>query len=78
MPKILTEQGPKRIAPRPVPVIWEQLPVTEGIFKDEMTKINAPDMARSVRARLFSSNVFLSFINPVTRNGRHKMPHATQ
>ena len=40
MPKILTEQGPKRIAPRPVPVIWEQLPVTEGIFKDEMTKIN--------------------------------------
>ena len=35
IPKILVTHGPNKIAPRPVPVIWEQLPVTEGIFKRE-------------------------------------------
>ena len=33
------------MAPRPVPVMCEQLPVTEGIFRDEITKTKAPEMA---------------------------------
>ncbi len=34
--------GPKSIAPRPVPVGCEQLPVTEGIFKADSTNTKPP------------------------------------
>ena len=36
---MLTAEGPNKMAPSPVPVMWEQLPVTEGIFKEEITKM---------------------------------------
>ena len=45
---------------------------------EEITKINAPDMAISVRFLLFSFTLFLSEINPAIRNGRQMTPHATQ
>lgn len=38
-PMIAVAKGPKRMAHRPVPVIWEQLPVTDGIFSAD--RINA-------------------------------------
>ncbi len=41
--------GPKSIAPMPVPVGWEQLPVTDGIFREERTKMKAPDTASKGR-----------------------------
>ena len=28
--------------------MWLQLPVTEGIFREEITKINAPDIASKI------------------------------
>lgn len=46
------------MAPRPVPVMCEQLPEPEGIFSEEMTKMNAPDMASSVMRFLRSRRVF--------------------
>ena len=78
MPSTLTAAGPNRIAPSPVPVICEQLPVTDGIFSDEITKIKAPAMAISVMLLLFSLTLFLSEMNPAIRNGRQMTPHATQ
>ena len=78
MPRTLTAAGPNRIAPSPVPVMCEQLPETDGIFSDEITKINAPAMAISVMFLLFSFTLFLSEINPAIRNGRQTTPHATQ
>ena len=58
--------------------MWEQLPVTEGILSDEITKINAPAMAISVMFLLFSFTLFFNEINPAIRNGRQTTPHATQ
>jgi len=34
--------GPKHITERPVPVGWEQLPVTEGSLREERMKMKAP------------------------------------
>ena len=78
IPRILTEHGPNRMAPSPVPVMWEQLPVTEGIFRDEITKMKAPDMASSVTALRFSDSVLRMDRKPAARKGRHKIPHAIQ
>ena len=72
------EQGPNKIAPSPVPVMWEQLPVTEGIFNEEITKMNAPDIASSVMERLSACRRFLMEKKPISRNGRQRTPHATQ
>jgi hypothetical protein len=48
------------IAPMPVPVGWEQLPVTEGIFREESTKIKAPATARTGNiSRLKKENLSL-------------------
>ena len=58
--RMLTVTGPNKIAPSPVPVICEQLPVTDGIFNDESTKMNAPAMARRVMDLRFAETVFLS------------------
>ena len=38
-----------RFAPKPVPVGWEQLPVTDGIFREERTKMKAADTASKGR-----------------------------
>ena len=78
IPKILVTHGPNKIAPRPVPVIWEQLPVTEGIFKDESTNTKAPVKASTVRVLLSFPSTFLIFIKPITKNGTQITPHKIQ
>ena len=54
IPSILTVLGPNKMAPSPVPVIWEQLPVTDGIFSADSTNMYAPAIASMVMAFLFS------------------------
>ena len=39
--------GRNRMAPSPVPVGCEQLPVTDGIFRADRTNVKAPDAPRS-------------------------------
>ena len=73
-----TAEGPNKIAPRPVPVMWEQLPVTDGIFSEEMTNTKAPDIASRVIRFLCSFKVFLIDRNPAARKGRQSAPHAIQ
>ena len=75
---MLVVHGPKRIAPSPVPVIWEQLPVTDGILRAEITKIYAPDIAKIVIALGFSENIFFILRNPFTKNGMQTAPQAIQ
>ena len=70
-PRMLTAVGPNRIAARPVPVIWEQLPVTEGIFSEEITKMNAPEMAMMEMALGCSATVFFRDLKPRYQKGRH-------
>ena len=65
------------MAARPVPVMWLQLPVTDGSLSDEITKINAPDIASS-RALRCACTVRRSRTTPAARNGRHSAPHAAQ
>ena len=55
---MLTADGPKRMAPNPVPVMWEQLPVTDGIFSEEITNTKAPAIARSGSSRELAATVF--------------------
>jgi hypothetical protein len=57
-------KGPKRIAPRPVPVGWEQLPVTEGNFREESTKTKAPATARRGSVSRFSRTSVFNWYNP--------------
>ncbi len=68
-PITLMGSGPSMIAPSPVPVGWELLPVTEGILSADSTKVNAPDKPNSS----FSSGLFLviwfSLTMPSTKNG---------
>ena len=75
---MLTAEGPNKIAPRPVPVMWEQLPVTEGIFKEEITKMNAPDMARRTSAFRLDASVRRIEKKPAKRKGRQITPQAMQ
>ena len=58
--------------------MWEQLPVTEGIFSEEITKIKAPDMASRISALRFSCMVFRMEKKPDSKKGRHKRPQAMQ
>ena len=58
MPKTDIGANPNNIAPSAVPVIWEQLPVTEGIFNEDITNINAPDIASNVIFFLSCFNIF--------------------
>ena len=69
---------PKRMAARPVPVIWLQLPVTEGIFRDEITKTNAPAMASSSMAFRCSFAMRRMERTPAARKGRQMTPQMTQ
>ena len=78
VPRIATGDGPNRIAPRPVPVMWELLPLTEGIFREEITKMKAPDMARSVSARRLAFSVLRMEKNPASKNGMQTTPQAMQ
>ena len=78
MPKTLAEDTPKRMAERPVPVMWLQLPVTEGIFREEITKINAPDIASKIMVWGFSMEMCFKVINPCAAKGRQITPHRIQ
>ena len=42
VPMTVMIHGPKIMAPRPTPVGCEQLPVTDGIFREESTKQKPP------------------------------------
>ena len=78
IPNTEVVETPKRMAPRPVPVMWLQLPVIEGIFSDEMTKINAPAIANSkidLRCCCTSRRMAMT---PAARNGMQTAPHAMQ
>ena len=63
-PKTLTAAGPKSTAPKPFPVGWEVLPVTEGSFKDDKININAPVIASNGFDSGCSSVTFLIWITP--------------
>jgi len=56
--------------------MWEQLPLTDGILREEITKTKAPDMARRVSALLFSCRTLRIEKNPARRNGRQISPQA--
>jgi hypothetical protein len=75
---MLAVGAPNKIAASPVPVIWLQLPVTEGIFNDEITKIKAPDIAKSIKARLFSVIMPLIRRRPMIKNGMQSAAQAMQ
>ena len=42
----LVTAGPNKTAPKPVPVGWDELPVTDGSFNEDNININAPETAR--------------------------------
>lgn len=68
--------GRNRIAPSPVPVGCEQLPVTEGIFRADRTKVNAPAAPSS---RVLSGLAFTSRVSertPWTTKGADAAPQA--
>ena len=65
----LIANGPNKTVPRPTPVGCEQLPVTEGIFKADRTKANAPDSPRIIFVSGFSSIVLRIERNPKIING---------
>ena len=75
---MLTADGPKRMAPNPVPVMWEQLPVTDGIFSEEITNTKAPAIARSGSSRELAATVFFMEKKPAARKGIHRIPQAIQ
>ena len=52
--------GPKRMAPSPVPVGCEHVPVTEGSFNAETTKVKAAATPSSIRCSGFSRMRFLT------------------
>ena len=56
--------GPNSTAPRPVPVGWEQLPVTEGSFRAERTNVNAAATPSSMRCSGFSFIRLLTVCSP--------------
>ena len=47
--------GPKSTALKPLPVGCEELPVTDGSFREDKTKINAPETANNGFDSGFSS-----------------------
>ena len=67
--------GPKSAAPNPLPQGCEQLPVTDGIFKDDNTNMNAPETASKDLDSGNSENTFLIFISPYTTTGIDSIYH---
>jgi hypothetical protein len=55
--------GPNIIAAIPVPVGWDELPVTEGNFREDRTKMNAPATAsKGRRSRLSETSLLRRYI----------------
>ena len=75
---MLTAAGPNRIAPRPVPVMCEQLPVTDGILSEDRTKAYAPTMAWIMISFRFPESVFFMEKKPAIKNGTQTTPQAMQ
>jgi len=69
-PRTLIAQGPNKTAPRPTPVGWEQLPVTDGIFKAERTKANAPASPSIILRDGLCLIVLWIDQSPTIKNGR--------
>jgi hypothetical protein len=46
--------GPNRIAPSPVPVGWEQLPVIDGSFSADRINVKAAETPRSILSSGFA------------------------
>lgn len=67
--------GPKRIAPRPVPVGCEQLPVTDGNFRAERTNTKAPEVPRRARVEGCSLTIRLSDRAPPIMKGSEAAHH---
>jgi hypothetical protein len=63
------------MAPSPTPVGCEQLPVTEGSFREDKTKAKAPAIARSMIALGCALTVFLMVIKPASIIGLVISPH---
>jgi hypothetical protein len=64
-------RGPNITAPKPIPVGWEQLPVTEGIFKADKTKVKAPARAKSNFSSGLSFVIFTIDLTPKIKNGKN-------
>ncbi len=66
--------GPKIIAPKPIPVGCEQLPVSDGSFSADSTKVKAAETPKII----FNFGLFLIFLliedNPRKINGIHSAP----
>src|SRR5690606_23609001 len=69
VPITLITNGPNKIVPRPTPVGWEQLPVTDGIFNADNTKVKAPDNPSNNFVSEFSLIKLLIFFRPIIKNG---------
>src|SRR5512136_2028522 len=73
--------GPKQMAERPVPVGWEQLPVTEGSFRDERMKMKPPVTPSRGSASRSASITFFRCHTPYARQGKatsHQTMHHCQ
>ena len=73
-PRTVVAVGPKRMAPRPTPVGWEQLPLKEGSFSALSTKAKAPHMARRILALGAASTRLRMERKPAATKGRHTTP----
>ena len=63
-------QGPKQMVESPVPVGWEQLPVTDGSFRDDRMKMNPPVTPSRGRASRSVSISRFNWMMPSARQGR--------
>lgn len=63
--------GPKRMAPSPTPVGWEQEPNMVGIFSALRTKAKAPHIASSTLARGSSATLLLDGQESRYHEGTH-------
>ena len=63
-----------QIAESPVPVGWEQLPVTEGSFRDERMKMNPPVTPRRGRASRSAAEDLPEPIDPQGQEGQGDEP----
>src|SRR5512136_1769055 len=70
VPMTVVMKGPKAMAGRPVPVGWDELPVTEGSFREERMKTKPPVIPRRGRASRSRERNLRSYRIPRARQGR--------
>src|SRR5665648_483135 len=69
IPNTVIAVGPKSIVHRPTPVGCELLPVTEGIFKADKTKANAPAIPSNIFKLGWRATVLLMERTPAITKG---------